>query len=357
MDKYIGFDIDDKKTVACVVQDGQAEVYATLATDVGQLRDWLVRQRKGGVKLHLTFEVSGSAGWLHDELVDSVDSLTVSNPSKMTWIYRTAKKTDRTDARKQAVLLQLGEIPTVHMPAADIRQWRLQIQHRRKLVNGCTQIKNRIRMLLKNHGYRQSAHGGSWWKQANREWMDGLCRPIRSFWTESLLDLLDQLRLYELQIKRQTLKLDSRLSGQAGGYLLQTIPGVGPRTAEAVLAYTDEVNRFARGKDYCSYFGMTPRLDESGQRRRLGHISKQGPSVVRWLIVESAWRSIKKSPSLLAFYDRVRHGQRQRNKIAIVATARKLLSIMRAMQMTGEVFNEKLVLAQEHLVGSDPVSA
>ena len=80
-------------------------------------------------------------------------------------------------------------------------------------------------------------------------------------------------------------------------------------TAEAVLAYTDEVERFRRGKEYCSYFGMTPRLDESGSTRRLGHISKQGPSVVRWLIVESAWRAIKKSPSLLAFYERIRCGQ------------------------------------------------
>jgi len=113
------------------------------------------------------------------------------------------------------------------------------------------------------------------------------------------------------------------------------------------LAYTDEVERFRRGKEYCSYFGMTPKLDESGSTRRLGHISKQGPSVVRWLLVESAWRAIAKSPSLRAFYERVRHGQPQRKKIAIVATARKMLSIMRAMQISGEALNEKLVLEQE----------
>jgi len=116
---------------------------------------------------------------------------------------------------------------------------------------------------------------------------------------------------------------------------------VGPRTAEAVLAYTDEVERFRRGKDYCSYFGMTPKLDESGSRRRMGHIAKQGPSVVRWLIVESAWRAIHKSPAMQKFYQRVTRRQDKRKKIAIVATARKLLSVMRAMLTTGEVFNEK----------------
>ena len=129
-------------------------------------------------------------------------------------------------------------------------------------------------------------------------------------------------------------------------------------TAEfRLFRITDEVDRFRRGKEYCSYFGMTPKLDESGSTRRLGHISKQGPSVVRWLIVESAWRAIKKSPPLLAFYERVRHGQNKRKKIAIVATARKMLSIMRAMQTTGEVFNENLVLEQEQYTVTKELSA
>jgi transposase len=348
MEKYIGFDIDDKKTVACVVQDGKKDSYDTIPTDVAMMRHWLKEQRKSRTKLHLTLEVSGQAGWLYDELIDSVDTLTVSNPAKMTWIFRTSKKTDRIDARKQAVLLQMGEIPKVHMPGKDIRQWRLQIQHRRKLVSSSTQTKNRIRMLLKNHGYRQPDYKGSWWKKANRNWMRQLSETVSADWSEMLSDLLDQLALYEGQITHRTEKLNERLSRHAGGYLLQTIAGVGPRTAEAVLAYTDEVDRFRRGKEYCSYFGMTPKLDESGSTRRLGHISKKGPSVVRWLIVESAWRAIKNSPSLLAFYERVRHGQDKRKKIAIVATARKMLSIMRAMQITGEIFNEKLVLEQEH---------
>ena len=274
MDKYIGFDIDDKKTVVCVVQDGKKDIYDTIPTDVALLRYWLKEQRKSKGKLHLTFEVSGQAGWLYDELIDSVDTLTVSNPSKMTWIFRTAKKTDRIDARKQAVLLQIGEIPKVHMPGKYIRQWRLQIQHRRKLVSSRTQTKNRIRMLLKNHGYRQPEHKGSWWKKTNRNWMRELSENIDADWPETLSDLLDQLALYEEQIKHRTEKLNERLSHHAGGYLLQTIPGVGPRTAEAVLAYTDEVERFRRGKEYCAYFGMTPKLDESGSTRRLGHISK-----------------------------------------------------------------------------------
>ncbi len=80
-DKYIGCDIDDKKTVACVVTEGRK-------------------------RLHLTFEISGQAAYYYDALRDGVDTLTVSNPHKMTWIYRTRKKNDRIDARKLLTIMR-----------------------------------------------------------------------------------------------------------------------------------------------------------------------------------------------------------------------------------------------------------
>jgi transposase len=349
MNKYIGFDMSDKQTIACVIGTEKQESYAALPTEVADLRRWLAGQKKGGHRLHLTFEVCGRARFLYDHLRDAVETLSVSNPAQMTWIYRTAKKTDRMDARKMAVLLKLGELPVVHMPSKAVRQGRGQIQHRRQLLHTQTQIKNRIRALLKGQGYDKAAFAGSWWKRANRQEMGSLVEQSAEPWTERLEDLLEQLALYEHQAARLTKRLDQRLAGQAGASLLQSIPGVGPRTAEAVLAYTDEGERFRGGKEYGSYFGVTPKLDESGSTRRLGHISKQGPSVVRWLIVESAWRAIRQSPALWEFYERVRRRQDQRKKTAIVATARKILSVMRAMLRTGELFNEALVLKQEQL--------
>jgi len=347
MDKYIGFDIDSNKTIACVVQKGEKDKFTTLKTDIEKMKKFLQNQQKPGEKLHLTFEISGEAGYRHDTLADLVDTITVSNPTKMTWIYRTAKKNDRIDARKQAVLLSIGEVPKVHIPSKEIRQWRVTIQHRRKIVNRITGVKNRIRALLKANGFTKPTAKGSWWRLSNRAWMRQLTEVIgitsEQLWRMSLTDMLDELELLESQLKRVTRYLDGYLENQAGGKLLMSISGVGPRTVEAVLAYTDDIKRFGRGKQYCAYFGLTPRLDESGLTRRLGHISKQGPSVVRWLIVEAAWRAIKKSPALRQFHERVMSGQKGRKRIATVAVARKLLSIMRAMQMTGEMFNEGLV--------------
>ncbi len=347
MDKYIGFDIDSKKTVACIVQNGKKDKYATFATGIEQMKNFLKTERQGSEKLHLTFEISGQAGYRYDHLRGYADDITVSNPSKMTWIYRTAKKNDRIDARKQAILLSIGEVPRVHMPNKEVRQWRVAILHRRNTVGKITAVKNRMRALLKGNGFVKAPHRGSWWKVANRNWMRGLADEMNityeDLWRMNLLDMLEELWVLEDQLKRMTRYLDGYLAKHPGARLLLSIPGIGPRTTEAVLAYTDDIRRFGRGKQYCAYFGLTPRLDESGLSRRLGHISKQGPSVVRWLLVEAAWRVVKKSPAFLAFYERVMCGQNGRKKIAIVAVARKLLSIMRAMQLTGELFNERLV--------------
>ena len=150
MDKYIGFDIDDKKTVACIIEKGKKERFSKLKTDIKEMRKYLKQQKTANSRIHLTFEISGQAGYLYDSLKGYADTITVSNPSQMTWIYRTSKKNDRIDARKQAILLSINEIPKVHMPSRRIRQWRESIQHRRRIIGRIVQIKNRIRALLKS---------------------------------------------------------------------------------------------------------------------------------------------------------------------------------------------------------------
>jgi transposase len=346
MEKYIGMDIDNKKIICCIVQQGEREKYRTIKAAVPAMKTFITEQKADGSKVHLVFEISGQAGHIYDSLIDFADSITVANPSKMTWIYRTAKKNDRMDARKMAVLLSIGEIPSVYMPTKEIRQWRQMLLHRRKIVTRVTQVKNRLRALLKSVGYSHARDKGSWWKKSNRFWMICLVEEGRTdhcdLWRMQLGNLLDELCTLEGQLKRVTEYLDRYLSQKFASDLLMSIPVVGPRTAEAVLAYTDDLSRFDNYKRYCSYFGLTPRLDESGSSRRLGHISKHGPSVVRWVLCESSWKVIRKSKALRQFYERVKAGQDCRKKIAIVAVCRKLLCIMRAMLRDNEKFNEGL---------------
>jgi len=346
MNKYIGFDIDSNKTVCCVVESGKKDIYQTIGPDVQSMKKFLISQRQMGYKVNLAFEISGQAGFIYDSLIDFADDIKVANPTKMTRIYRTAKKNDRIDARKMAVLLSIGEIPEVYMPSREVRQWRETILHRKKIVCKVVQVKNRICATLKSQGHNKPANKGSWWKKTNRLWMRSVCEEsmgVSDLWRMHVCNLLDELELLGNQHERVTRYLDDYLSKHSGGTLLMSIPGVGPRTAEAVLAYTDEVGRFSNYKRYCSYFGLTPKLDESGSCRRIGHISKHGPSVVRWVLCESSWKVIRYNKGMREFYERVMNGDNNRKKIAIVAVCRKLLSIMRAMMVTGELFNEEMI--------------
>lgn len=346
MNKYIGFDIDCNKTVCCVVESGKNDIYQTIGPDIATMKKFLISQKQSGYKIHLAFEISGQAGFIYDSLIDYADEIKVVNPTKMTWIYRTDKKNDRIDAHKMAVLMSIGELPTVYMPNKEVRQWRETILHRKKVVDRCVQVKNRIRATFKGHGFNKPGNKGGWWNKSNRQWMTSTCEQnigLSDLWYMQLNNLLDELELLEVQLERVTDYLDGYLSKKAGGKLLMSIPGVGPRTAEAVLAYTDDISRFGSYKEYCSYFGVTPKLDESGSCRRVGHISKHGPSVVRWVLCESSWKVVRYSGAMKAFYERVKGGQTGRKKIAIVAVCRKLLIIMRAMLMSGELFNEEMI--------------
>ncbi len=184
------------------------------------MKSFLQQQRRPGEKMNLTFEISGQAGYMYDSLLNSVDSITFSNPSKMTWIYRTAKKNDRIDARKQALLLSIGEIPKVHMPKKQIRQWKRTIQHRRKQVKHITQVKNSTRALLKSVCITRPGCSKSWWTKSNRNWMYRLCQESRNIvdlgWQLNLKHMLDHLNLLECQRNDITKRLDDYLLKRPG---------------------------------------------------------------------------------------------------------------------------------------------
>lgn len=343
MAQFIGMDIHRQQTVACIYDPvRRTEQYAVLATKEEELVAFLKRQPG---PCRVAFEVNGLAGRLYDRLRPLVDDLQVANPSQTPWIYRTPVKTDRLDAKKLAVLMSVGQLPTVHMPSKEVRQWRQQIQHRRRLVERGTQIKNRIRTYLVNEGIERPVPGG-WWTQRNKQWIRWVAQSPDDRLSGLLPDLVDELELLDRQIKRITQALDERGARHPGVALLQTIPGVGPRTAEALIAYIDDISRFARSSQLGCYFGLTPRLDESAQRRRTGHISKSGPSVVRWVLGQAAWQIVRRSPAWKQFYERVQHGQPGRKKIAIVAVARKLTKLAGAMLRDGTEYDERRVLGK-----------
>jgi len=289
----------------------------------------------------ICFEASTGYGYLYDELRKTAQRVSVAHPGHLRLIFRSKKKNDRVDAGKLAKLLFLDEVPPVYVPSIDVRSWRRMIEYRHGLVGERTRLKNRLRALLRTRGI--VAPKGLWSK-AGVAWLKGL--DLETDFDDLQRDILvDELETFNQRIVRVETPLNATARRHPGVQLLMTIPGVGLRTAEAVMAYVDDPERFSEASKLSSYFGLVPSQDQSASINRLGRITREGPRTVRKLVVEAAWQGIRRSKRIRAYYERMRHGDPERKKIAIVATAHYLVRVMHAMLRTGEVWRSQTTQA------------
>jgi transposase len=282
----------------------------------------------------ICYEASCGYGYLYDQLVRIAKGVVVAHPGQLRLIFRSKKKNDRVDAKKLATLLFLGQVPQVHVPSVSVRSWRGLIEFRQRLIAKRTRVKNGLRSLMRANGVVLRS-GTRLWTRKGMAVLRGAELPTGACILQRDL-LLEELEHLETQAKRVTGELNAIGRHHAGVWLLQTIPGVGPRTAEAVVAYIDEARRFSRNKCIGSYFGLVPCQDASGPINRLGHITREGPAVVRKLLIEASWQGIRRSPEIGAYFERIQRGDPDRKKIALVATAHHLVRVMLSMLKTGE---------------------
>jgi len=335
---YLGLDVHIKRTSICVLDENGKEIlsrevmgrWPEVIAEVERIRDQALD------RIAVCFEASCPSGFLHDELRKVASRVVVANPSRVRLIFQSKRKNDRIDARKLATLLFLDQVPAAYVPGYDVRAWRQTIEYRSRLIAKRTRVKNEIRALLRAHGLPSPY---KLWNRKGLEWLSGLefkhgLTGLRlSLLLEELLSLHQKVKLVERALKQEA---DRR----PGVRLLMTIPGVGIRTAEALVAYIDDPHRFHDSKSIGAYFGLVPRLDSSAGRDRLGHITKEGPGTGRRLLVEASWYAIRRSKKIGAFFDRIVNGDPDRRKIAIVATAHYLARVSLAMLKSGECFDE-----------------
>lgn len=179
------------------------------------------------------------------------------------------------------------------------------------------------------------------WTQKELAVLHSWSRPLEQIelhedlWRGQLHEELQALEQIEEQLLRLERKLDALGRADERITRLQTIPCVGPRTAEMLVAVLDDPHRFRSSKHVGSYVGLTPRQYQSGQMDRSGGISKQGHRQLRRMLVEVSWLALRYNSMLRQVYERICHGSSSRRKIAIVAVARKLLVIAWALLRDG----------------------
>jgi len=227
------------------------------------------------------------------------------------------QKTDREDARHILKLMLKDDFPRIWVASWDNRDLRQLLWHRHRMVQARTRIMNQLQAVALNEGLRWKKR---LWRESGREQLQSLrLAPWASRRRQDLLEVLDRINP-TIDVLTQAIEQEAEKCPEA--QRLMTHPGVGPLTALAFLLIIGEANRFACGKQIASYLGLVPAEDSSGERRRLGHISKQGNSLLRFLLVEAAQATVRSDPRWRNqfFHLAMRRGR----KIAKVAMARRL---------------------------------
>lgn len=331
----IGIDTHSRVHAVCVLdKDGTRVQEFTVKGGVADL----VGALRGRVKwpFQACYEASLGYGVLFDALAPIAARVVVAHPARLRAITTARRKNDRIDAARLAKCLFLGEAPAIHVPAPEVREWRVLIDHRRKLVDKRTAAKNGLRAVLRSQGI-DAARGRKLWTKAGRTWIKEVvfASPLTALRRDHLLE---EAAGYDRAIKGAELVLDTIAETHAGVALVRTIPGVGPRTAEAVVAWVDTPGRFSSTRRASAYFGLVPALDESAAVKRYGRITKEGPATVRRLLVEASWRAVALNEPMRGLFTRVKGGKKDRTGRALVAVAHRLLRIMVAMLKSGEAW-------------------
>jgi transposase len=263
-------------------------------------------------------EATGGTQWFERLLAEFQHELWVGDAAEIRARAVRRQKTDTRDAEHLLDLLRTHRFPRIWVPSPQERDLRQLLKHRLKWVQMRTSVRNQLHALARSQGVcRKPRLGG----QHGRQELERLALdPWASRRRQELLDLLDQLdpKIEELDEAVLT-KAEARPDVV---YLIEHQKGVGPVVGLAFVLTVGPVERFRRSPQLVSYLGLNPSEHSSGGHQRLGAISKQGNTMMRWLLVEAAQVAVQHDPELRRRYQRLK--SRRGAKVAKVALARHL---------------------------------
>jgi transposase len=273
--------------------------------------------QKRGIRVRVGMEATGYSRWFERLLAELGFEVWMGDPAEIKAKRVKKRKTDREDARLLLRLMREGTFPQVWVPSPENRDLRQLLWHRHRLVQMRTRIMNQLQALAMNEGYR--------WKkklfsEQGRALLEKLSlAPWASRRRQELLELLDRMNP---TIEELTTAAEQEVKKRPEALRLMTHPGVGPLTALAYVLIIGTPERFHCGKQIGTYVGMIPCEDSSARKQRLGHISKQGNSLLRFLLVEAAQAAARCNPQWRRRY--IHLAMRRHKSIAKVAMGRKL---------------------------------
>jgi transposase len=263
-------------------------------------------------------ESSGNMLWFERLLAQSGHQLRLGDAAKIRTKETRKQKHDRRDAELIARLLLEGSFPDLKwVPKLEERDQRQLLMHRHKLVRMRAQVKNQLQHIAMNQGQQKKRQ---LWTQAGRELLEKL--PLEPWTARRRDDLLRWLDLLNRDCQALEEAVQQAAEARADARLLMTHPGIGPVISLGFVLTIGPVERFEHSRQLVSYLGLNPSEDSSGERRRLGGISKQGSSFMRLLLIQGAQTAVRGDEALLRQYRRL--ASKKHRAVAKVMVARKL---------------------------------
>ncbi len=238
----------------------------------------------------VVMEACGPSGWISDLCEELGLKTLVCSTNEEAWQWKNVKrKTDKDDALKLAKMAEMGALSAVHVPKQEVREQRTLIKYRKTLDQRVNRIKNTIRSLFANRGIQIDSGKRAWC--TGRKLIDSHRKPIiecelDELWKGELDMELTQLDALAVQLDKVEKRLGVIAKNNPHITRLMTIPGVGPRTAEVLVATIDNPHRFKNARQVSSYIGMIPKQYQSGETDRNGRITKRGSRLLRTMLVE-----------------------------------------------------------------------
>lgn len=324
---FVGLDVSLRMTSICVVEadgsvvwEGKAESEPVALS--GALSKWRKKIKLVGI------EACPLSEWLYGALFENEFKMVcIETRHAQRFLSSRPNKTDRSDARGIAEMMRLGHFRVVHVKSKESQLLRTTLIARKKFVDHMLAIEDTIRGLLKVHGLKLGAvHRCTF--AAKVEMLLADAPPLRTA-IEPLLEARNMMRKQKVLLDR---KLGQMARKDAVCKRLMSVSGVGPIVSLAFKATIDDPTRFKNSKAVAAHLGLTPRVYQSGELDRSGHISKCGDKLMRHALYEAAnsHLRISKKWSTLRVWG-VSLAKKIGVKKACVAVARKLAIIMHRM--------------------------
>lgn len=335
--RYVGVDLHRNQFTVCVrLENGRT-----------YLREWRLEALSQFVKKlratdEVAVEVTGNTRLFYDAVLPQVARVVVVDTNQFRVITQSVKKTDANDAQLLALYLAKGLLPEVRMKDKQHGQIASLAQTRDTLVKLRTALKNKVNNILSAQGINLAKEALSSEKKLD----EVLALPFAELVRIELRVIVAQIRSLNQSIRELETTMAEEASKLPGHKNLTSIKGIGKITSAILLSVIGDVNDFPDEHRLASYFGIVPRVSNSNQTERSGHIHKRGSKLGRTALVQSALIAANYSPYLRNFYERVK--ARRGAGRAIIALARKFLGVIYRTLKNDWVFEDfpNFVLAE-----------